>query len=624
MTFFEPRSSIRPEPSRRAAGGAVARALLSTLMLGAACMGKVVGPAGSPGSGGNGPAAGTGGGTTPATGSGGATGSGSTTGAGSGGSGSTGSGSAPGSGGSMPSGTGGSGPVVVDCGQPTPGPAPIRRLTRFEYSNTVRDLLGDNTEPGDLLPPELKGNGFSNDATSLTTTRLLVDAYQSVAHDIAARATKDAAALSATTKCDTTKMTEDACAQAFVTDFGARAARRPLDTTENQAVLGVYKTIRTGGTYADGIAAVIEMMLQSPQFLYRPEFGVAVSGKPVARITGYEMATRLSYLLWSSTPDKTLLDAAKNGQLETKEQVLAQATRMLDDPHAKDVSHFFHNTLLGINGIDGLQRDATAFPVYKPELATLFRLETEQFLDHLIWKGQGDLGSVFTAQYTFLNATLSKYYGIGNVTGDTFQMVATDGKQRGGVLTQASVLAITTPGAHNNPVVRGKFIYQKFLCGVVPDPPPALMVQEPPFDPTRTTRERFEVHRTDPNCIACHQALDPIGYGLENYNGIGLWQDTDAGKPIDASGSIPATKDAAGPFVGAIELGKKLAASQDAQNCYVGNWLTFAYGRVESSEDACNRSSLQSVFKAEKGNIKKLMLALTQTDAFLYRPVAQQ
>jgi hypothetical protein len=296
---------------------------------------------------------------------------------------------------------------------------------------------------------------------------------------------------------------------------------------------------------------------------------------------------------------------------------------MLDDGHAKDVSHFFHNTLLGINGIDGLQRDATVFPLYKPELATSFREETEQFMDYTIWKGKGDLASVFTAPYTFLNATLSKYYGIGSVTGTAYEMVATDGKRRAGVLTQASFLAATTPGAHNNPVVRGKFIFQKMLCGVVKDPPPALMVKEPPADSTRTTRERFEAHRTDPSCIACHQSLDPIGYGLENYNGIGLWQDTDNGKQIDASGEFPPTKDTAGPFVGPIELGQKLAASQDAQNCYVGNWLTFAYGRVESTEDACNRSSLESVFKAEKGNIKKLMLALTQTDAFLYRPIAQ-
>ena len=307
-----------------------------------------------------------------------------------------------GAGATGPTGSGGS-PAMpsADCSQPAPGPAPIRRLTRFEYSNTIRDLLGDTTQPGDQLPPELKGNGFSNDATSLTTPRLLVDAYQSVAHDIAVRATKDATTLASTTKCDTTKMSEDACAQSFVADFGARAARRPLDSTESAAILGVYKAARTGAAYADGIAAVIEMVLQSPQFLYRPELGVPVSGANVARVTGYEMATRLSYMLWATMPDQTLSDAAKSGQLETKEQVLAQATRMLKDARVKDVSHFFHNTLLGINGIDGLQRDSTVFPSYTSDLAALFRQETEQFMDYVIWNGQGDFATLFTAPFTF-------------------------------------------------------------------------------------------------------------------------------------------------------------------------------------------------------------------------------
>lgn len=533
-----------------------------------------------------------------------------------------------GSGGTAVPGTGGAAQPPPDCSQPAPGIAPIRRLTRFEYSNTVRDLLGDTTQPGDLLDSEIKGNGFSNDATTLSTTRLAVDAYQSVAHDVAARATKDAATLTNTTKCDTAKMSEDACAQAFVTDFGMRAARRPLDSSESAAMLAVYKAGRTGAAYADGIAAVIEMMLQSPQFLYRPEFGTPVSGTTaVTRITGYEMATRLSYMLWGTMPDKTLFDAAKSGQLDTKEQVLAQATRMLNDSqttdsHPRQVARFFHNTLFGINGIDGLQRDATVFPTYTTGLATLFRQETEQFMDYVVWSGAGDLTTIFTAPFTFLNGPLSKFYGFGNVTGDGFKMVTTDGKQRAGLLTQASILAATTPGAHNNPVVRGKFIYQKLLCGTIPDPPATLMVKEPEPDATRTTRERFEAHRADPACAGCHTRLDPIGFGLENYNGVGLWQDTDNGKAIDATGVIPNT-DAAGEFVGAIELGKKLAGSQDFQNCYVGNWLTFAYGRVETSADACNRASLQDAFKGAKGNIKQLMLSLTQTDAFLYRPAAQ-
>jgi hypothetical protein len=520
-------------------------------------------------------------------------------------------------------GTGGSAPAL-DCSQPAPGPAPLRRLTRFEYSNTLRDLLGDTTSPGDQLPPELKGNGFSNDATSLTTPRLLVDAYQSVAHDIALRATKDATTLASTTKCDTTKMSEDACAQAFVTSLGARAFRRPLDAGESTSILGVYKAVRPAGTYADAIAAIIEMVLQSPQFLYRPEVGVPVAGKSVARVAGYEMAVRLSYTLWGTTPDQILLDAAKSGQLETKEQVQAQAMRMVDDPHAKDVSHFFHNTWLGINGLDGLQRDTTWFRTYTPALAALFRQETEQFLDYVIWKNNGDLATIFTAPFTFLNGPLSKFYGFGNVTAtdNNFQLVNTDGKQRAGILSQSSILTATTPGSHNNPVVRGKFVYTQLLCGSVPDPPAALMVKEPTPDPTLTMRELFLAHRTEASCNVCHQALDPIGFGLENYNGVGLWQDTDNGKPVDASGNVP-DHDIAGPFNGPVELGKKLASSADVQKCYVGKWLTFAYGRVETPTDACNRVSLQTAFSAANGNIRQLMVALTQTDAFLYRPLAQ-
>ena len=316
---------------------------------------------------------------------------------------------------------------------PLPGSAPIRRLTRFEYSNVARDLLADATSPGNQLPPELKGNGFSNDALSLTTPRLLVDAYQSVAQDVAARATKDAATLLKTTSCDTTKMSETACAQSFITNFGTRAFRRPLDSTESTAMLGVYNAVRPTSTYADAIAAVIEMVLQSPQFLYRPEFGVPVSGNSsVVRMSGYEMATRLSFLFWGTVPNQTLLDAAKAGTLDTKDQVLMQATRMIADPKTKDVAHFFHDTWLGINAIDNTPRDATWFPNYTPDLAALFRQETEQFMDYVIWQGKGDLATIYTGPITFVNGPLSKFYGFGDVTGDAFQMVTTDGTRRAG------------------------------------------------------------------------------------------------------------------------------------------------------------------------------------------------
>src|SRR5258708_2327039 len=247
-------------------------------------------------------------------------------GSGSGSSGGSGSGSSAGSGVGSP---------TADCSSASPGSSPIRRLTRFEYSNSVRDLLGDTTRAGDLLPPEQKGNGFSNDAASLTTPPLLVDAYNSVAHDIASRAVKDSTTLARIAPCNTATLGEDACSQQFVDGFGSKAFRRPLDGAEHAALLRVYASGKSGAAHVDGLAAVIEMVLQSPQFLYRIEVGTPVANTTVARPTSYEMASRLSYLLWGSLPDTALLDAVQAGQLDTKDQVLAQATRMLGYPRAR-------------------------------------------------------------------------------------------------------------------------------------------------------------------------------------------------------------------------------------------------------------------------------------------------
>ncbi|HVY31006.1 MAG TPA: DUF1592 domain-containing protein [Polyangiaceae bacterium] len=518
-------------------------------------------------------------------------------------------------------GTGGAGSTPQSCTAPSPGASPIRRLTRFEYSNTLHDLLGTATRPGDALPPEQKGNGFGNDAASLSTTRLLVDAYHAQAHDLASKVTADTAALAKLSACDTASQGEDACADQFVTAFGGKAFRRPLEAAEHDALLGIYKSLRPNSTYSSALAGVIEAVLQLPQFLYRVELGTATDAPNLSRPTSHEMASRLSYLLWGSMPDQTLLDAASSDQLATKEQVLAQAQRMLEDPRAREVVRFFHDTLYGINGLDGLQRDATFFPTYTPALATLFRQETEAYLDSIVWDGGGDFGTIFTGNYSFVNETLAKFYGIPGVVGDAFQRVNLDPTKRAGILTQASLLTTTTPGSHTNPVARGKFIFTKLLCGTVPDPPPALMVKEPEADPTRTTRERFMAHRTNPSCAACHSMLDGIGFGLDHYDGVGLWQDLDNGKPVDDTGNVP-SGDAAGDFKGAVELGQKIANSQDARSCYVGQWLNFAYGRLEQAGDACTRQQLVDAFKSSNGNVKQLLIALTQTDDFLYRPAA--
>jgi hypothetical protein len=515
---------------------------------------------------------------------------------------------------------GGSTPAPVTCTEPNPGNAPIRRLTRFELNNTLRDLLGDTTHAADQLPPEAKGNGFNNDAAILSSSRVLIDAYRTIADGVAATATKDAAAVAKLSTCDVAAKGEEACAREFVKDFGRKAFRRPLTDAESTAVYGVYVAGKEGATHVAGLKAVIQMVLQSPQFLYRVEIGSAVPGKSVRRPTSTELATRLSYLLWGSTPDAALLDLAAQNQLDTPEQVKAQAELMLKDSRSHDVVRYFTDTLYGIGGLDGLERAAGAFPTFNTSLGPLFRQETERFIEDVVWNGAGDFATLFNASYTFVNGPLATFYGLPGVTGDAWQRVERDPTKRLGLLTHAGILASTTPGSRNNPVVRGKFIFEDLLCGHVPSPPADLNVKEPPADPTRTTRERFAAHREMDACKGCHVMLDPIGYGLENFDGVGLWRDTENGKPIDASGEFPAGLDVAGPFAGPTDLAKKIAGSETAQSCFAAKWLSFAYGRVPGDADTCSKNQLDTAFKEAHGNVKALLLAATQTDAFLYLP----
>lgn len=530
--------------------------------------------------------------------------------AGSSGNGTSTGGSAPGVGGAA---------SVTTCTAPSPGVAPLRRLTRFELNNTLRDLLGDTSRAADALPPELKGNGFNNDAASLTTSRVLVDGYHSVAQALAGQVTADAARLANLATCDLAAADQDACAKTFIADFGRKAFRRSLTEAESATFYRVYQAGKEGTGYVDGVKAVVQLALQSPQFLYRIEQGSPLPDQSLRRPTGVEMATRLSYLLWGSMPDSALLDKAAAGGLDSSEQVLTEAKSMLESPKARDVVRYFTNTLYGIAGLDALDRSTELFPTYTRSLGPLFRQETERFIDQVVWEGAGDFATLFNASYTFVNGPLATFYGLQGVTGDAFQRVERDPSKRLGLLSHASVLASTTPGSRNNPVVRGKFIYEEVFCQHVPSPPVGLNVKEPPADPTRTTRERFSAHREMEPCKTCHAMLDPIGFGLENFDGVGLWRDTENGKPIDASGELPGV-DVAGPFNGPVELAQKIAGSTDARNCFADRWLAFAYGRVLSDGDACTRAQLESAFSKSGGNVKALLLAATQTDAFLYLP----
>jgi hypothetical protein len=504
-----------------------------------------------------------------------------------------------------------------------PGPAPLRRLTRFEYNNTVRDLLGDATKPGDALPPEELGNGFGNDADSLTASRLLAERHVEVARQIAARATEGPKLATLVGCATTTAAADETCVKAFIGSFGGRAFRRPVEAVDADLYLALWKQVRAaGGSFDSAARAVIEAILQSPRFLYRIEIGEApTANAPYAKVDTYELASRLSYFLWATMPDAALFEAARTGKLATRADVRVQAERMLKDPRAQEVLRYFDGVLFRLEGSERLQRSATEHPAFVG-MAPLLKQESERFLDHVIWEGPGDLGTILSAPFTFMNAKIAKFYGVttGAPTTDRLEKVSLDPAQRAGILTHSILLTMTTPGAHTNPTLRGVFVLERLLCAPPPDPPPSLNPVEPKYDPAQTTRERFAVHSNNAICSGCHQLIDPIGFLFENYDAVGRWRTKDNNKPIDAAAEVVGDVDVKGRYASAVELIGKLGKSEQARRCFVNHMFSFGYGRPETDRDRCSRASLDGAFAASGGKAKDLLIAMTQTDAFLYRP----
>ncbi len=515
---------------------------------------------------------------------------------------------------------GGAGTTGSACPAEVAAQSPIRRLSRFEYDNTVRDLLGDTSQPAKALPFDglpSDGSLVPDDAVSSA----LVSGYHELAHAYALKATADEATVHTLTGCDPEGDGEEACRDAFVAEFIGRLFRRPPTADELDEFTLVFATGQElGGDFASGVRAVVEVGLQSPEFLYRPEMGEAAQerGGSWARPGPYEMASRLSYLLWGSAPDRSLLDAASRNELRTPEQIESQARRLLEDPRAADpVSHFYLQ-LLRVQESQFPAVDDPNFPTFTPEIAELMLEETKAYTAHLTLDGQGDFAALLTAPSTFVNGPLAAYYGLDGVSGSEFRRVELDPARSAGLLTQGSFLASTARGPFTDPSRRGAIILTSLLCTPVPFEPPDTGPPPQPLPPNMTTRDRVEQEALDAACAACHSYFDPLGFALEHFDAAGVWRDTENSMPIDATGEILAT-DAAGSFDGARELSLLLASSTDAKNCFVQNWFVFAYGRAPTPDDSCTLETLERAFADEQENLRELLVALTQTDAFLYR-----
>jgi hypothetical protein len=354
-------------------------------------------------------------------------------------------------------------------------------------------------------------------------------------------------------------------------------------------------------------------MLQSPYFLYHADIGD--TGTPTATpqaLTPYELASRLSYFLWDTMPDRTLFDLAAAGTLDDDATLSAQVTRMLADGKATDSVPSFHLQWLDI--------DADQFGTLgqtQPEVATAMLNEASRFSDHVVRSGDGLLQTLLTASYTFPEGPLFETYGVTQPAGFVPGMrVELDPTERGGLLTQAGFLVKHYRGELPSPVHRGITVRENVLCQPI-DPPPADVMASPlPPSLGPTARDRFVAHESDPTCGGCHSQMDPIGLALENYDGTGAFRTEEDGETIDASGIVyDAGPDLELPFTGGVELGQRLAASRAVRDCVSNQWFRYSLGRMESVDDGCALRTLHASFAAT-GNVRELITNIVLSHAF--------
>ncbi|MEO1334297.1 MAG: DUF1592 domain-containing protein [Myxococcota bacterium] len=493
---------------------------------------------------------------------------------------------------------------------PNTTPGAMRRLTNTEIEAMVTELVGEHIGFTDGFPPEERVGGFENNAAALTFPPTLFER----AFDAARRAGEIVASNPAPFAPCAADTRNRACGEAVVRRFAERAWRRPLDDEDLTPLMASYDVGEDQGGFELGLTLAVQATLLSAPFFYLVE-DVREEVKPgLLALSGAERANRLAFFLWRGPPDDALRAAADAGDLDTPEGVEAQAQRMLDRPQAQRSITEFHRQWLELERMTEVNKDLQYFPNWTDEIPGKMRTELDHYLEQTAIV-EDSVEALLTARYSFQDETLRRYYQDGvTLEANGFDRVDLP-PRRSGLLARGGFL-IMEGFDQTSPVLRGLFIREKFLCGELPPPPD--FVDDIPSDPTpaETTRERAEAHANDPLCRGCHQFMDPIGFGLERFDAAGRWRDMESSHPIDDRGEV--VESDIGVFQGAAELGAKLAKSEYFRACFVRKWFRFAIGRMESKADLPTLQALDAMM-ATTDSYRALQLALTQTDAFLYR-----
>jgi hypothetical protein len=517
----------------------------------------------------------------------------------------------------------------LDDSATVPGTNLLRRLTLFEYQNTIRDLLG--------VTADLKVLKDASDVTSGDSGYLRggslskADDARAVAASAEAIATGVQGNLGKVLPCTpvpTAASEQDACVGKFIDSFGLRAFRRPVAKAEADQLQALYKSLRTGdagASFERAIGLMVAAILQSPGFLYHWELGpnAPIKDGKFIRFNSYEMASRLSYMLWGTMPDEGLFKAAFEGKLISPEQISAQAKRMMADPKANDALANFHNQWLQIDGVVDMPKNPETFKDFTKDVAHALELETVEFVKSVFTgpKATGKLETLLTSTSSVQNAKLAKLYGT-TMAGDDFKEVALNPAQRAGILTLGAFLATKADADDSHPVKRGDKILSQLLCTELSPPPGALIPPVADATPDKTTRQRFAEH-SQGTCAACHKMIDPIGFAFENYDAIGMYRTMDNGKPVDASGEFTTQKGVTLKFKNAIEFVTALAKTPEVQDCMATQWMRYAIRRREDgTNEKPSMDAVLSTFKGAGFDIRELMVAITKSRSFTHRTLS--
>jgi hypothetical protein len=529
-----------------------------------------------------------------------------------------------------------------------PGRVTMRRLNRAEYNNTIHDLVGVTFNPADDFPADDSGDGFDTIGDVLSVSPTLVEKYLTAAEAVVNAATANPSIWKRITtppeqdyipfvlrgmppqRADAVKGLREtpdpeAATRAAEIDrayyalqaFADRAYRRPITHAEMYRLMRfVDMSINRGEGPDEGLKLALKAILVSPHFLFKVEQGPRTVDDAVSPLSDFELATRLSYFLWSSMPDEELYRLAASRKLREPRTLIAQVRRMLKNPRSHALAEQFAGQWLQTRALTEVARDTVLYPGFDAELVQAMRTETDMFFDDIVKEDQSVV-ELLTADYTFANERLARHYGIAGVSGTNFRRVSLAGTGRSGILTHASILTVTSGPTRTSPVKRGKWVLENMLGAPAPTPPPGVdgLKDDHAVKPA-TIREQLERHRSRAECAACHARLDPLGFGLESFDAVGARRERDGESPIDASGLLPDGR----TFRGPAELAAVLAERpEDFARCLTQKLLTYGLGRSLKAADW--RAVDRVVRHAARNHYRfsSLIFAIVSSDPFMRR-----